>query len=141
MAAERASSNDVAHLRACLEKMEAAVDDAAAYAEADLQLHLGIAAAGRNRYLQQAMEQIRTLMRQNMEVSFEAALRRRGSLQVSLDSHRQLVDLIEAGDAAGARNIVYEIMSRHHEFVLGSDEGVQAAAAAAAARPPEVSHE
>jgi GntR family transcriptional repressor for pyruvate dehydrogenase complex len=121
MAAEHASPEDVARLRECLAAMEAAVDDASAYAQADLDLHLAIAAASRNRFLQQAMEQIRSIMRSNMEVSFFVALERRGSLQVSLDSHRELVEQIEAGDAEGARKTVFTIMSRHHGFVLGGD--------------------
>jgi GntR family transcriptional regulator, transcriptional repressor for pyruvate dehydrogenase complex len=121
MAAEHASPEDVARLRTCLAAMETAVDDASAYAQADLDLHLAIAAASRNRFLQQAMEQIRTIMRSNMEVSFFVAMERRGSLQVSLDSHRELVEQIEAGDADGARQTVFTIMSRHHGFVLGGD--------------------
>jgi DNA-binding FadR family transcriptional regulator len=121
MAAEHASEGDVHHLRLCLEAMERAVDDAAAYAQADLDLHLAIAGASRNRFLQQAMEQIRSIMRSNMEVSFSVALERRGSLQLSLDSHRELVDHIEAGDADAARDTVFTIMSRHHGFVLGGD--------------------
>ena len=121
MAAERAAPADVAALRRCLAAMEAAVDDASAYAEADLQLHLTVAKASRNRFLQQAMEQLRELMRQNMEVSFQAALERRGDLEFSLDSHRRLVECIEAGDAEATRATVFEIMSRHHELVLGGD--------------------
>jgi DNA-binding FadR family transcriptional regulator len=118
MAAERASEEDIGRLRECVAAMERAVGDAAAYAEADLQLHLAIAAAARNRFLQQAMEQIRSLMRQNMQLSFSTALERHGSLQFSLESHRELVDRIEAGDADAARATVFEIMSRHHRFVL-----------------------
>lgn len=120
MAAERASAADVEALRRCIAAMEAAVDDAAAYAEADLDLHLTIAQAARNRFLHQAIEQIRTLMRQNMEASFLAALERHGNLKLSLDSHRWLVDAIEAGDAEAARATVFEIIGRHHELVLGS---------------------
>jgi GntR family transcriptional repressor for pyruvate dehydrogenase complex len=124
MAAERAAPADVAALRRCLDAMEAAVGDASAYAEADLQLHLTIAQASRNRFLQQAMEQLRELLRQNMEVSFQAALERRGDLQFSLDSHRRLVESIEAGDAEATRALVFEIMSRHHELVLGGDDAL-----------------
>lgn len=119
MAAERASADDVSVLRERLAEMETAVGDAAAFAEADLQLHLAIAAAARNRFLEQAMEQIGSLMRQNMEVSFAATLKRRGDLSVSLDSHRRLVDQIEAAEPEMARSELFEIMSRHHENVLG----------------------
>jgi DNA-binding FadR family transcriptional regulator len=122
MAAERASADDIARLKRCLAAMEAAVDDAVAYADADVELHLAIAAAARNRFLQQAIEQIRSLMRQNMQISSATAERRMGTLQISLDSHRQLVAAIEAGDAQAARTTLFEIMGRHHELVLGATQ-------------------
>jgi DNA-binding FadR family transcriptional regulator len=34
-------------------------------------------------------------------------------------SHSNLVDAIEAGNAADARRIALELMTRSHEFVLG----------------------
>jgi GntR family transcriptional repressor for pyruvate dehydrogenase complex len=119
MAAERAAAEDVAILRGRLTKMELALEDAAAFAEADLQLHLAIAAAARNRFLEQAMEQLGALLRQSMEVSSSAALRRRGDLSLSLASHKRLVDQIEAGEPEKARAELFEIMTRHHENVLG----------------------
>lgn len=119
MAAERASSEDIEILRRRLEAMESAVEDAGAYAQADLEFHLAIAAAASNRFLRQAVEQIRSLMRQNMEVSFEEARRRMGGLEVSVRSHRQLLEAIEAGDAEAARATLFDVMSRHHALVLG----------------------
>jgi GntR family transcriptional regulator, transcriptional repressor for pyruvate dehydrogenase complex len=127
MAAERASGEDVERMRRCLKDMESAVDDASAYAVADLEFHLALADAAHNRFLRQAVEQIRSLVRQNMQVSFDASRRRTGGLQVSLDSHRQLLEAVEAGDAETARARLFAIMSRHHEFVLGSEDPDEAA--------------
>jgi DNA-binding GntR family transcriptional regulator len=54
-----------------------------------------------------------------MELGAEAAIRRFGDLRVSVESHRRLVDAIEGGDVARAREIATEIDGRNREFVLG----------------------
>jgi GntR family transcriptional repressor for pyruvate dehydrogenase complex len=129
MAANQASDDEIARLKACLATMEAAVDDASAYAQADLELHFAIAESAHNRFLRQALEQIRLLMRENMHVSMVTAQRRKGAVQASLGSHRRLVAAIESGEADVARDTLFEIMSRHHEFVLGWPHDPEAAQA------------
>jgi GntR family transcriptional repressor for pyruvate dehydrogenase complex len=118
MAAERAAPEDVARLRECLDAMAAAVDDVAAYADADMALHMAIADAAKNRFLRQAVEQIRSMIRENMELASTVAAGRPGGLQASLESHRRLVDSIESGDAEATRSTLFEMMGRHHESVL-----------------------
>lgn len=120
-AAERASPDDIRVLREKLTEMAKVVDDAEAYAAADLRLHLAIATAAHNRFLLDAMEQLGELLRRTMEVSFTVAARSPGNLQISVESHRRLVDCIETGDVDGTRQVVTDIMSRHHENVLGPD--------------------
>jgi GntR family transcriptional repressor for pyruvate dehydrogenase complex len=121
MAAERGAPEHIKRLKDCLAQMEASVDDGAGYAEADVQLHLGIAEAAGNRFLRQALEQLRLMMRANMEISFAEAQRRPDTLQQSLESHRKLIEAIEAADTELARSTLFEIMSRHHELVLEAD--------------------
>lgn len=128
MAAERASAADVARLRSCLDAMAAAVDDVPAYADADMALHMAIADAAQNRFLRQAVEQIRSMIRENMELSSTIAAGRPGGLQASLESHRRLVDAIESGDADATRQTLFEMMGRHHESVLRGASGAPAAA-------------
>ena len=89
MAAERASAEDVEHLRGAVERMQESAADAAVYPEADIELHHGLARAASTRF------------------------------QFSVDAHGALVDAIEAGEADLARSILFDLMSRHHEFVLG----------------------
>lgn len=121
MAAERASAPDVARLRRHVEAM-AVADEAAAFAEADLALHLAIADAARNRFLRQAVEQIRGLMRQSMEVSFATLEHRSETAEVSVESHRRLVEAIDAGRPDAAREVLAQILSRHHDLVLGAGD-------------------
>jgi DNA-binding FadR family transcriptional regulator len=125
MAAERASADDVARLRTCLDAMAAAVDDVPAYAEA----HMAIADAAQNRFLRQAVEQIRSMIRDNMELSSTIAAGRPGGLEASLESHRRLVDSIESGDAEATRQTLFEMMGRHHESVLRGSSAPPPAAA------------
>jgi GntR family transcriptional repressor for pyruvate dehydrogenase complex len=119
LAAERASAEDVAGLRRAIERMAATAADPAEYPEADVEFHLALARSVRNRYLLKAMLDIRALLRKDMELGAEAAIRRFGSLGPSVDSHRRLVDAIEARDADAAREIVVEIVQRNQKFVLG----------------------
>jgi GntR family transcriptional regulator, transcriptional repressor for pyruvate dehydrogenase complex len=119
MAAERASAEQVARLREAVDKMQAVVSDAVAYPEADVEFQLAVAEAAGNRFVLSAMQDIRSLMRRDMELSASVGIRRFGSLQFSVDAHRALVDAIEAGDPDAARKALFEIMNRHHEFVIG----------------------
>jgi GntR family transcriptional regulator, transcriptional repressor for pyruvate dehydrogenase complex len=119
MAAERASAEHVARLREIVQRMQDAASDAQAYPDADVEFHVGLAEAAGNRFLLRAMLDIRTLMRRDLELSAGVGMRRFGSLQFSVNAHRELVDSIEAGDPDDARRALLEIMSRHHEFVIG----------------------
>lgn len=118
MAAERASFEQIEALRAGVERMQAAASDPANYPEADVDFHVTLAEAAGNRVLVKAIKDIRELLRSDMELSAEAAIRRFGNLQFSVDSHRALVDAIEAGEPEAARQVLFDIMSRHHEFVI-----------------------
>jgi GntR family transcriptional repressor for pyruvate dehydrogenase complex len=119
MAAERASAEQVETLRRHVDRLQAAVSDPGEFPEVDVEFHLALAAAAGNRFLLAAMRDLRALLRSDLELSAAAGIRRFGSLQFSVDAHRGLVDAIEAGDPESARRVLFEIMSRHHEFVIG----------------------
>jgi GntR family transcriptional repressor for pyruvate dehydrogenase complex len=119
MAAERASPDEVAKLRLAAERMEVASASPEEYPDADVDFHLALAEAAGNRYLLRAMIDIRSLLKQDMELGAEAAIRRFGDLRPSIDSHHRLVEAVAAGDAAGAREILSVIVNRNREFVLG----------------------
>ncbi len=119
LAAERASAEHVAELRRAVDRMAATAADPAEYPEADVEFHLALARSVRNRYLLKAMLDIRALLRKDMELGAEAAIRRFGSLGPSGESHRRLVDAIEGREVAAAREIAMEIVQRNQKFVLG----------------------
>ena len=89
------------------------------YPAADLEFHVALARAAGNRYLLYVVRDWRALLRTDIELAAAAAIQRFGSLQFSVDAHRTLVDAIDAGEPDVARRILFDLMSRHHEFVLG----------------------
>ncbi len=119
MAAERGTGDQIARLRECVEGMEVASASPFDYPDADVEFHLALAEAAGNRYLLRAMVDIRSLLKQDMELGAEAAIRRFGDLRVSVESHRRLVDSIESSDVEQARATAAEIVRRNREFVLG----------------------
>jgi GntR family transcriptional regulator, transcriptional repressor for pyruvate dehydrogenase complex len=119
MAAERASPSQIALLRTHVKRLQGAASNIDAYPAAELEFHLALAKAAGNRFLLQAMNDFRALLEKDIALSAAAGIQRFGSLQYSVAAHRELIDAIEDGDADTARRVLFEIMSRHHEFVMG----------------------
>jgi GntR family transcriptional repressor for pyruvate dehydrogenase complex len=119
MAARRASAEQVAELRRHVERLEAAASRPEGFLDADFEFHVVLAEASGNRYLVRAMTEIRSLLKQDMELAAETAIRRFGDLRFSVEEHRRLVEAIAGHDADAAREILAGMMSRSHEFVLG----------------------
>jgi DNA-binding FadR family transcriptional regulator len=119
LAAERATPEQLETLRRAVERMEAVAADPYDFPEADVEFHLAVAEAAGNRYLLKAMLDIRSLLRQDMELGAEAAIRRFGDLRWSVGSHRKLVEAIAERDADRAREVAREIVARNQQFVAG----------------------
>jgi GntR family transcriptional repressor for pyruvate dehydrogenase complex len=119
LAAERATAEQVAALGEAVEHMEKASTSPTSYPDADVDFHLAVAAAANNRYLLQSMIDIRELLRDDMELGAEAAIRRFGDLRPSVDSHRRLWEAIADCDPDAAETLTVEIINRNREFVLG----------------------
>ena len=119
LAAERASPAQVLALRGAVDRMDLAAASPSDYPDADVDFHLALAEAANNRYLLQAMTDIRALLRDDMELGAEAAIRRFGNLDISVESHRLLAEAVAARDRNLAERIAGEIVNRNREFVLG----------------------
>jgi GntR family transcriptional repressor for pyruvate dehydrogenase complex len=101
LAAENATTDDIAKLRGLLADAEAKLDDVAAFTENGRQFHLAVAEASHNRVL---VVQLLSLQ----HVSWPAhnrTLTPKVAKHV-LDAHRTLTELIEIRDAAGARRLM-----------------------------------
>ena len=119
LAAERATPEQVGALERATERLEAAAANPYDYPEADVDFHLVLAEAAGNRYLLQAMLDIRSLLKQDMELGAEAAIRRFGDLRISVESHRRLLEAIADRDPGRAAHEAGEIVNRNQKFVLG----------------------
>lgn len=119
LAAQRASAAQVDTLAHLVDEMDAAVHNPARYSTVDVAFHLALAEAAGNQVLSDAMANIRASLKREMELSAEVGARRHGDLQFSADSHRRVLAAIVAGDPDAARQEMFDIMSRHHEFVMG----------------------
>jgi DNA-binding FadR family transcriptional regulator len=128
LAAQRATPEQADQLFRLVADLDAAVLDPARYATADVAFHLALADVAGNRVLSDAMANIRASLKREMELSAEVGARRHGDLQFSADSHRRIVQAIAAGDQDAARAEMFDIMQRHHGFVMGfyaAPDGVQ----------------
>jgi GntR family transcriptional regulator, transcriptional repressor for pyruvate dehydrogenase complex len=119
LAAERASTEQILALRGAVDQMQVTSTSTSDYPDADVEFHVALAKAANNRYLLQAMTDIRAFLRDDMQLGAEAVIRRFGSLSISVESHRLLADAVAARDREAAGRIAGEIVNRNREFVLG----------------------
>ena len=101
LAAENATAADIANLRSLLADAHAKLGDVDAFTESSRQFHLAVAEASHNRVL---VVQLLSLQ----HVSWPAhntTLTPKVAKHV-LDAHRELTDMIEIRDAAGARRLM-----------------------------------
>ncbi|MBO0703868.1 MAG: FadR family transcriptional regulator [Candidatus Dormibacteraeota bacterium] len=106
LAAQRATSEDLAAMRREYESMERAVESPEDFMEADLSFHVACLYACRNDYLAPIAHAIRTEMMASLRVTNRDPKRNR---DVSLPLHKAILDAVLARDPDGAA----EAMRRH----------------------------
>lgn len=99
LAAERADAEDVAAMRAQLDRMRASIDAPEGYVDADVAFHALLARAARNDVLLAILEPAVDLLRASRQVS--AA--RPGNAPRALGEHERILERVQGGDADGAR--------------------------------------
>jgi GntR family transcriptional regulator, transcriptional repressor for pyruvate dehydrogenase complex len=101
LAAENATAEDHARLRALLADAERKIDDVPAFTKAGRDFHLAVAEASHNRVLVVQLISLQHVSwpAQNHTLTPEVARR-------ILEAHRELATLIEMRDAAGARRLM-----------------------------------
>jgi GntR family transcriptional repressor for pyruvate dehydrogenase complex len=122
-AAVRAQPDEVEAMRRIVGDMEAlgATDppDYEAFGDRDVELHIHIATAARNRVLVRIMQAIQDLHRDQIETS----LRYRDRVHETLDDHRRIVAAIEAGDPVLAGQVMSEHLDRSEAASMARIEG------------------
>jgi len=102
LAALRRSADGVGALRRILDRMEAALEDADAFTEADLDFHETIAALTGNRLLELQMQGLRPVIREVSQMFTARRKRDRRQWRATFERHAAIVRAIEAGDAEAA---------------------------------------
>ena len=119
LAAERATPEQIVALREAVQRMDEVSTSSRSYPDADVEFHIALAAAANNRYLLQAMNDLRAYLLDDMELGAEAVIRRFGDLRPSVASHRLLAEAVADRDPARAAAAAAVIVNRNREFVLG----------------------
>lgn len=98
LAAERASDEHIARLRACLSGMSDNMRDLGAFVEADRSFHLEVGEAAGNLVLRDLLQNVRSLLR----VWAERVLRDEALARLTYDEHAAVFRAISERDPAGA---------------------------------------
>ncbi len=116
LAAQRATSAEVARLREILEEQQRQIDRGDTGVEADTDFHFALAAATHNAALIKVVSAVEDVLQHSRGQSLEEPGRR----QRSLASHRRVLARVAAGDATGAQQAM-----AHHLAVV-EPSGLQA---------------
>lgn len=107
-AAEQASAEDIARMRACVERMSDAPSDASAFAGADLEFHKAVGQASGNVLMRSLAAVIETALLASFRMS--SPVREAEVHDESVKGHARIVDLIEARDGEGAAQAMRAII-------------------------------
>jgi GntR family transcriptional repressor for pyruvate dehydrogenase complex len=99
LAAARRTDDDLAQMSAAIDEMVAGLASQERYITADLQFHLAITAATRNRVALRVMHAVRDLLHRALGSIYHIP----GSPARSISQHRQILEAISARDSEGAR--------------------------------------
>lgn len=116
LAAERARAEHVACLQSAVDAMDAALDDAESFIEADLNFHRALAEATRNPLVLTLTDSIVDLLREQRTRIFHV----RGGPQRGQYHHKQILKSVARRDANGARAAM-----RAHLQQVRADSGAQ----------------
>jgi len=106
MAAERATSEDIAGIEAAFEGMRHAVEEGGDYVTYDLRFHQGLLNACHNRMLVQMGKALSALLR----TSFEISTTRKNGPRISLPLHRAVLDAVAAHEPARAEKAILKLI-------------------------------
>ena len=113
MAAERATTKDIAELEAAYAGMKQAVEHGGDYVTSDLQFHQGLLRAGGNRMMVQMSKASARLLR----TSFEISTSRPDGPTLSLPLHRAVLDAVIARAPQKAERAILALIDGAREDI------------------------
>ncbi|HUX41404.1 MAG TPA: FadR/GntR family transcriptional regulator [Rectinemataceae bacterium] len=105
LAAERATAEDIAELRATFDELAASGSDRSGGIQAELRLHALIAKAARNAVLEKMLASLGDILRESRETTVSPS----GVSAETIESQSRIIAAIEGQDVAAAR----DLMRRH----------------------------
>jgi len=108
LAAQRREKAGLATMHRALEEMDAGLGDPAAFTEADILFHLGLAMATGNSMIRVQMEGLRSVQREVSELFSRRSNRTASDWDATIQRHRSIYAAIEAGDADLAEKRIIE---------------------------------
>jgi GntR family transcriptional repressor for pyruvate dehydrogenase complex len=100
LAAQRATPEDVERLANILIEQQRQIMEGETGVDADTEFHFALATATHNTALVKVVSAVEDVLRQSRDQS----LQQPGRPQLSLDSHRHILDMVRSGDHLGARS-------------------------------------
>jgi DNA-binding FadR family transcriptional regulator len=114
LAAERRADDSIPILRESMAKMRSFGSDSLEFADADLRLHLDVATISANPFMRSIGAVIEAALRASFRLSAPTEEKER---EITLATHEQIVDAIEARDpeaaAAAMTSVIYNGLRRH----------------------------
>lgn len=130
LVALRGSRPAVQSIRAAFDRMVAQVDDPQASADADTAFHVAILAQSGNDFL----ASLSSIVEAALRVSFMIARQRKPLSTDDIDSHRQIIDCIEARDGDGAFAATAALLADSKKVQLAALKAVSPAARKSSAK-------
>jgi DNA-binding GntR family transcriptional regulator len=114
--AESATTAELAELQALHEQLERTLDDRDAFFRANEQFHLKLLRIADNHWTQQMVGDLRRVMKLNRHQS----LFKQGRIEASLDEHRQIMQALQARDAAKVKRLMEQHIRHGREAAARS---------------------
>lgn len=130
LAASRRTDEDLTALREVLESLRSARTDAKEYLEADIDFHITLAEAARNRILMRMMLAARAPIRRLQAARVADDLAHNGNLDHAVADHVAITDAVERGDPEAAQEALKRITHRAEAYLhtLGGEHDGEAPA-------------
>jgi GntR family transcriptional repressor for pyruvate dehydrogenase complex len=105
IAAERRTKADLLHIRTCLDRIDAAIEQDETAVKEDLAFHCAISAATGNSYFERFMSFLGPVIipRQTMRIGLESPAQRRAYMRHVQTEHRRIYAAVKKGDSEAAR--------------------------------------
>ena len=113
LAAQRATSQDIAEIESAYDGMKAAIEHGGDYVSNDLRFHQGLLRAGHNRMVAQMGKALGALLR----TSFEISTSRPDGPASSLPLHRAVIDAVIARSPARAERAILVLIDGANEDI------------------------